>query len=189
MFFNYPVVEVTPAQAAQGIVDITKKWHDFWHSSHGWAPDSAAALLTKPRLARQHSVAKTLPEALDKLSEASDEGHLLMAWTILGALEEGALKMFFCVYYADWENDPQAPKLKSISLTPVDTFLERLITFAAAKDLFDANDVELMRRIQAQRNLVHAFKDGEVLGLDALNPDVVALFRVFESVEARLPYP
>ena len=77
----------------------------FWRSAHGWAPDNAADLLSESRLDWQVSLTDCL--GLWTQHDQLSDGELILAWTNLGALVEGTMKLFFSIYYNDYLNDPQ----------------------------------------------------------------------------------
>src|SRR5690606_23061743 len=82
------------------IASLTRCIMDFW-SDGGWAQGKAAALLNRSMLHWQVSLA----ESLSRWVNTSSDGDLILAWANLGALVEGQMKLFLCVYYHNYEND------------------------------------------------------------------------------------
>ena len=82
-----------------------RKLARFWKAAHGWAPIEAAGLLSKARLDWQVSLSSSLRNWLRDPPAALSDGDLILAWTNLGALIEGTLKLFLSVYYNDFQAD------------------------------------------------------------------------------------
>src|SRR5260221_10813638 len=77
----------------------------FWAASNGWAPVEAAGLLTKSRLDWQTSLSTTLRLWLREPATALSDGELILAWSNLGSLVEGTLKLLLSVFYMDYKQD------------------------------------------------------------------------------------
>lgn len=63
----------------------------------GWAPVEAAGLLTDARLDWQVSLSKTLRLWIREPASALTDGELILAWSNLGSLLEGTLKLLLSV--------------------------------------------------------------------------------------------
>ncbi len=88
----------------ENIENVRTKSHevlDFWSNPQGWAPDSVTRILTVARLDWLKSLTDSLEIWVDKGLQMTD-GELLLACANLGALVEGWLKLFYCVYYEDY---------------------------------------------------------------------------------------
>ena len=98
---NYDVEALSEnnAKVVEKIISLNDKLSAFWASAHGWAPEDAANLLSKSRLDWQVSLSETL-----------HLWELILAWANLGALLEGTLKLFFSIYYSDFQTDIEALK-------------------------------------------------------------------------------
>src|SRR3954452_19895414 len=97
-----------PNAASRGhrrIEFLNRKVAGFWKAAHGWAPIEAAGLLSKARLDWQVSLSSSLRLWLRDQPNALSDGDLILAWTNLGALIEGTLKLFLSVYYDDFRAD------------------------------------------------------------------------------------
>jgi hypothetical protein len=115
------------------IISANSQLADFWGNSHGWAPDEAAIKMSKSRLDWQVELSKTL---IMWDFEDYQQGQLILAWTNLGALIAGTLKLFLSVYHLDYIEDAQSPRVKG-KLAEADTLtLERLKNFCKVKGFF-----------------------------------------------------
>lgn len=74
----------------------------FWQDPQGWAPDSVALILSIARLDWLIGLTNTLSIWIN-LEEEYDAGELLLANANIGALVEGWLKLFYCVYFEDYQ--------------------------------------------------------------------------------------
>ena len=80
----------------------------FWSESHGWAPSDAADLLAEARLDRQLSFTHTLYDYLAPFPQDAAEARQILGYTTLRSLCEGALKLFFSVWFEDYRKDQDA---------------------------------------------------------------------------------
>lgn len=159
----------------------------FWSCPFGWAPDSAANKLSEARLDWMND----LTNCLDIWQEKSiflNNGELLLAWANLGALVEGWLKLFYCVYYEDYLINP---KLRNGDiLEPNDMRFEGLKQFSRGI-LWDKNSewdiwVEL---VQHRRNAIHAFNHKEIGTPFDLIASIDKFNDFIDVINNRLPYP
>ena len=168
----------------------------FWKKAHGWAPIEAAGLLSKSRLDWQASLSSCLRLWLREPSGCLSDGELILAWTNLGSLIEGTLKLFLSVYHNDFYKDIDGQKAagafdhqKKIPKSPDGLTLDRLKKYFVSKGLIKIHDAELVQLVQNRRNAIHAFKDnpiGDETELWQAVRDYLALLR---DINARLPYP
>ena len=107
---NYDVEALSEnnAKVVEKIISLNDKLSAFWASAHGWAPEDAANLLSKSGLDWQVSLSETLHLWIDRYPMT--DGELILAWANLGALLEGTLKLFFSIYYSDFQTDIEALK-------------------------------------------------------------------------------
>lgn len=186
--------EVADFQTVQSIIALSKSMSDFWSNAHGWAPDDAAKLLSKSRLDWQVSLSEALLIWVEK--ETMSDGELILAWANLGALAEGALKLFLSIYYQDFQADVGALKKanaydhkKQSHKAPDGLTLDVLRRYASEKDLFQESERSLIHLIQERRNAVHAFQNRE-LGTSAEFKKAVRGYLGFlKSVDSSIPYP
>ncbi len=178
------------------IESLNRELARFWKTAHGWAPIEAAGLLSKARLDWQVSLSSSLRLWLRDPPNALSDGELILAWTNLGALIEGTLKLFLSVYYNDFQADvenlkaagafdhkAQAPK------SPDGLTLEPLRKYVRARDLIGASGDDLVKLVQERRNAIHAFKNRPI-GDDAEFWSAVRDYlTMLSDVDGRLPYP
>ena len=171
-------------------------WLDrLWSGSGGWAPDSAAEMLSKARLDRLTALAWSLRH-WKSASKPIEEGDLILAWTNLGALVEGALKLFLCVYLEDYKVDEENGKTtgtyhftKKTMIDPDGLHLDSVIRYFEKRKLLADEHLKLARLTQSRRNVIHAFEDAE-LGTHAEFLDAVRGYRsLLREVSLGLPYP
>lgn len=165
----------------------------FWSNSAGWAPADAAQLLSQSRLDRIASLAACL-RYWNGAEELAD-GELILAWTTLGGVMEGVLKLFFCVYLVDYRADEATKQTrafhvkKQILQDPDGLTLDILLSYANLADILPPEELVLARLVQSRRNAIHAFRDREI-GTTAELHQAVRDFRLMlRSLHLRLPYP
>jgi hypothetical protein len=169
---------------------ITRLWSDVF----GWAPLEAANLLSRSRLDWQVSLSRTLalwiPPQLDQ-ERPDAEGCLILAWANLGALVEGTLKWFMCVYYADYcKNDNAVRDSKGSMVDPDSVNFERLRHFfrKAVWTEYDSYDPWILE-IQQRRNAIHAFKDLDIGTFDDYYESLRRYREFLMDVSSRVPEP
>lgn len=161
----------------------------FWSNSHGWAPSSAAELMSKSRLDWQAS----LSHSLRKWSSIkdNDSGELILAWANLGVLVEGSMKLFLSVFFEDYSND-EGKYLDFKTKDQVDPDIlafEKLKQFFRAKELVNKKWFNFIDRVQQRRNAIHAFKDRPIGTVDEFYEDVENYLGFLRDINSRLPYP
>jgi len=174
-----------PEELCSRIGTLTGCIMGFWEGG-GWAQDDARALLDRSMLRWQASLATTLRRWVN----ASSEGDLILAWANLGALVEGQLKLFLCVYYADYQRDVHGIRKRGQRTDPDGSGLENLRNFFVKRIWNVGTDwnpyVEL---VQKRRNAVHAFQHREI-GTFQEWIDALRLHLSFvRDVGGGLPYP
>ncbi len=168
----------------------------FWAASNGWAPVEAAGLLTKSRLDWQTSLSTTLRLWLREPATALSDGELILAWSNLGSLVEGTLKLLLSVFYMDYKQDVDSLKKanafdhkKQKAFSPDGLTLQPLKIFVKQHGLIGDDGNALVDLVQERRNTIHAFKDkplGDGLEFQAAVRGYLVLLR---SASERLPYP
>jgi hypothetical protein len=160
---------------------------DFWKHASGWAPAEASGLLDKSMLEWQASLAL----GLSRWVGAKSAGDLILAWANLGALVEGQLKLFLCVYYNDYKSSVDAIREKKGKLAdpdgcqiePLRQFFERRIWDAGT------NWNPYVKLVQQRRNAIHAFKHRDI-GTFVEWQDALRLHLSFvRDTGGGLPYP
>ena len=107
------------------VSQLTADMMTFWKSASGWAPAEAADLLSRSMLEWQVSLASSL----SRWANATSDGDLILAWTNLGALIEGQLRLFLSVYYEDYKTDAQPMVMRGNVQQPDEASLELLRQF------------------------------------------------------------
>lgn len=180
--------------AANQIVEIAKKWEEFWPNSLGWATQEVVDQLGSAEMERHTSVATSLSYWPERLELHGTIGEYLLAWACLGSVVEGGLKVFFCVYTYDWQQDDDAPTSyenggKRKQNKPSRTMLDSLLKYAKKRNIFEPHDLEMMALVRDQRNLIHPLKQGETLMGSEFNCALVAVASIYQSIDDRIPYP
>lgn len=182
------------AEAVEKIISLNDKLSAFWASAHGWAPEDAANLLSKSRLDWQVSLSETLHLWIDR--DSMTDGELILAWANLGALLEGTLKLFFSVYYSDFQSDIEALKKadaydgkKNTHKEPDGLRFEALRRYAIHKNLFEVEHCEMFKLVQSRRNAIHAYKDRALGTVTEFKDSVRAYMKFLIEVDRRVPYP
>ena len=188
--------EMSPHQVVARIEDINHHLAKFWKNVHGWAPIEAAGLLGKSRLDWQVSLSSSLRLWLRDPPDYLSDGELILAWTNLGSLIEGTLKLFLSVYYNDFKKDVENLKIagaydnkKQESHSPDGLTLDRLRKYVVASKIIDANGDELLKLVQDRRNAIHAFKDRPIGNMKEFQGALRGYMEMLESLEGRLPCP
>src|SRR3972149_6149566 len=101
-----------PPTVVNKIIEANLWLADFWSHSHGWAPNSAADLMSASRLDRQVSLSRTLKLWIRDKGHKLTDGELILAWANLGTLVEGTLKLFCSIHYESYRKDVRAIKDK-----------------------------------------------------------------------------
>ncbi len=191
-----PVNEMAYENAVHRIEKLNTQLAKFWSSSDGWAPVSAAGLLGKSRLDWQVSLSATLHkwESLD--SESMTSGELILAWTNLGSLTEGTIKLLLSIYYETFISDIENLKKsnafnhnKQEAKSPDGLGLEQLRTYCTKRELLDEDELVLVALIQQRRNAIHAFKDRSIGDEQEFQQAVRSYLQLLRNIVARLPYP
>ena len=171
----------------EGIKHKSYNTFSFWENSFGWAPDSAANKLSAARL-------DWLKELTDCLEIWEDKGicltngELLLACSNLGALVEGWLKLFYCVYYEDYLRNPLKQKAQIVE--PNDMSFEKLKQFSRGILWDQSSDWDKwIDRIQKKRNAIHAFNDRDIGTAAEYLDDIRRYDRFIDLLDGRLPYP
>lgn len=174
--------------AIDKIIRVTMAQEKFWSASHGWAPTTPADLLAEARLDRQLSFTHTLYDYLEPFPQDAAEARQILGYTTLRSLCEGALKLFFAVFFEDYRKDKDAVYDRKQSLiSPEDIAFDRLIVLYGKKGgtAFEA----FLRRIQQRGNAIHHFCDRDIGTHAELVADIVAFRDFVLAVNDRLPYP
>lgn len=176
----------TPSQLCNRIAVRTKSIMEFWQHSSGWAPADVSGLLDSSMLEWQTSLSASLLRWVG----ATSSGDLILAWTNLGALVEGQLKLFLCVYYLDYKADVDAIRKKGKLADPDGCALEPLRQFFV-KRIWDVgtNWNPYVEDVQRRRNAIHAFKHRNIGTFVDWETGLRLHLSFIRDVGGRLPYP
>jgi hypothetical protein len=177
-----------PSSSIDKIIQIVKAQESFWSQSHGWAPKDAADLLAEARLDRQLSFTHTLQDYLAPFPPDAAEARQILGYTTLRSLCEGALKLFFSVWFEDYRKDQDAVyDRKQALISPEDIALDKLIVLYAKKG--DEKFEPFLRRIQQRGNAIHHFRNRDIGTQAELVADIVEFKEFLLAVNGQLPYP
>lgn len=195
--FSLPDEEVL-----ERIESLTGGLMGFWKNAKGWAPAEAADILKGSMLEWQTSLATSLKRWMG----CKSEGDLILAWTNLGSLAEGALKLFLCAYLHDFLKDSKAAiekkhkakgtaeaeieKLKAEIDAPDGLALEALKVFFA-KHIWD-NKAEphlYLTDLQKRRNAIHAFQKKDIGTFSDFKAAIRHHLLLLRRINGMLPYP
>ncbi|WP_051117867.1 hypothetical protein [Vibrio campbellii] len=172
----------------KNIISGNEQLASFWGNSHGWAPDSAADLMSKSRLDWQVSLSKTLHKWT--FNEVTYDGELILAWANLGALVEGSLKLLLSVYYEDYSGDLDNVKnRKGKQVDPDALAIEKLKQFFKKKELLNEEWFLYIDLVQQRRNAIHAYKDRPIGDHDEFREAVGQYLQLLRTINQMLPYP
>lgn len=119
-------------------------------------------------------------------------GRLILAWTNLGSLVEGTMKLFLSVWYEDYKKDVEAIKKKGRKkgkLTDPDNLqLEPMRQFFR-KRIWDEDWDAWIQHIQQRRNAIHAYKNRDIGTFNEFFVDVRRYLEFLRYINSRLPYP
>ncbi|MBW9171198.1 hypothetical protein K2F43_08240 [Clostridium estertheticum] len=164
----------------------TRKVMSEWKDVFGFAPDTAANKLYDARLDWIIELTDCL-EIWSKKGVFLTEGELLLARANLGAVTEGWLKFFYCVYYEDYIKNPKKDTKGNIR-EPNELSFE-LLKQSSRTILWETNDDwDLwVGSVQSKRNAIHAFNDKEIGTPILFMEDLDKLMEFIKLICGRLP--
>ena len=185
MTLDSDTIKYSPEELCSRIAILTSCIMDFW-SDGGWASQEATKLLDESMLRWQASLAKSLARWID----ATSEGDLILAWANLGALVEGQLKLFLCVYYDDYKRDVEAIRKRGLLIDPDGCMLEGLRQFFV-KRIWDVgtNWNPYVKMVQDRRNAIHAFQHRDIGTLQDWTEALRLHLPFVRDTAGSLPYP
>jgi hypothetical protein len=176
------------AATIDGIIRTHGNLASTWDGGlRGWAPRETSELLERNSLRRLLALARTLPSWLD--SSMQSDGHLTLAWASLGALLEGSMRFFLCVYEPNYSQDPVAHYGKT--LAPDKLNLEFLRQFFSRANVWMSDDAEERDRyvlsVQKRRNAIHAYQGRDIGTFDEFWESVQEYGQLIADLASRLP--
>lgn len=169
------------------IKDKSHNTFNFWSNPTGWASDSVSDILIVSRLDWLENLTDSLTIWIERSYSLTD-GELLLACANLGALVEGWLKLFYCVYHEDYEKSPIKNKDKVIA--PNNLRFETLKQFSRGI-LWDEGSIwdSWIEKVQHKRNAIHAFNTKDIGSPTEFLEDINRFWEFISMVDSRLPYP
>lgn len=176
-------------QAIEDIIRVNEHICDFWGDG-GWAPKSASEMLSKSRLDWQVSLSKNLLRWILVPDEDEHDGSLILAWVNLGALVEGTMMWFLCVYHEDYSSYPFEKKGKSVE--PEELRFNQLCIFflntvwtESQKERWDS----FVNLVRERRNAIHAYKDRSIGSFEEFVEAAIKYRSFLLDHERAVPYP
>ncbi len=192
---NKADTELPITEAIDRIERLNDGLANFWGNG-GWASGDTAELISKSRLDWQVSLSRSLRHWANEPADSIEDGDLILAWTNLGSLIEGTIKLFLSVYFSDYKNDIEKLKQthawhekKKTLLEPDGLTIGVLLHYCKLAELLPADELELCELVQSRRNAIHAFKDRPIGTGSELHLAIKAYLGMLRSTNSRLPYP
>ena len=155
----------------------------------GWASNDTVDILDNSRLDWLIDLSGVLSFWKEKAKNKMNNGELLLAYATLGALVEGWLKLFYCLYIKDYSNDNRLQNEKSgTKIAPNDLSFEMLKQFSRTVlwDIGDTKDL-WVEKIQKRRNAIHAFNNRNIGTADEYISDVEEYCKFTQDVWVQFP--
>lgn len=189
VFRNEELEEVR--QAINDIVAIYRDHKYFWGNAAGWAPEEAEKILTRSRLDWLHALAESLFTWTEVYRTSTDnEGKLILAWTNLGALLEGGIKLFLSVHVNQYQISKHRYQDEKGNLIEPDVLtLEKLKVFLQKENIFEKKWFPFILLVQQRRNAIHAYKHREIGNWNEFYECIKELRTFTQEIKGRLPYP
>lgn len=178
-------------RAINEIVEIYRDHQYFWGNAAGWAPEEAEKILTRSRLDWLHALSESLFTWTEVYRTSTDnEGKLILAWTNLGALLEGGIKLFLSVHVNQYQNSQHRFQDQKGNLIEPDVLpLEKLKVFLQKENIFEKKWFPFISLVQQRRNAIHAYKHREIGNWTEFYESIKKLRTFTQEIKGRLPYP
>jgi hypothetical protein len=179
-----------PFTVVDKIIEANSWLADFWSHSHGWAPKRAADLMSASRLDRQVSLSRTLKLWIRDINHKLTDGELILAWSNLGSLVEGTLKLFCSIYYESYRKDIRAVRKKSGEIINPDIIsLEQLKVICHNSAGFEKKWFDFIDLVQRRRNAIHAYQDKDIGDTKEFYKCLEKYLYFIERIQCDIPYP
>lgn len=186
------VNDLSYEEVVDKIVNLNNFVKEFWSSAQGWAPNSAANMLSNSRLDWLLSMSHSLYKWEEDPSGKSYNGDLILAWVNLGALTEGAMKLFLSVFYEDYLADANIIKQRGQDIDPDGAMFNGLRNFFV-KSIWNNDETHhfntWLELIQQRRNAIHAFRDREIESFFDFREQVKKYLEFLIYILEKLPIP
>jgi hypothetical protein len=178
-------------EVIKGLVDIYRDHQFFWSNAGGWATAEAETILSRSRLDWLHALSDSLFTWTDIYRTTTDnEGKLILAWTNLGALLEGGIKLFLSVHITSYNSSLNCYKDPfGMIIEPDGLSLEKLKVFLQKESLFDYKWYSFITKVQQRRNAIHAYKDRDIGTWAEFYQSIEQLYLFTKEIKECLPYP
>lgn len=177
--------------AIRDITRINEHIREFWgNGCPGWAPPQAAEMLSKSRLDWQVSLSHTLRKWCEQPQEDQHDACLILAWANLGALVEGTMKWFLCVFYSDYSENPvrqnnKTKEAEELALWKLTEYFSNTVWTDTQKQRW----APLADLVRQRRNAIHAYKDRDIGNFDEFRKAVMEYRKFLLDHCSQVPYP
>lgn len=182
-------ISSTPIEAA--IEHATLIWTSItntWTKDNGWVPSDVRGLLEQSNLSMHAELTRTLRLWIPRGPELEEHGRLVLGWSNLGSLVEGALKLFLCVHLFNYY-DSGALRRRGDVVNPDSAPFELLLQFIE-KHVYPADQwgwQKWLRAVQHSRNCIHAFRYKSIGTHDDLLDDIIKYTEFLKDITLHLP--
>ena len=182
--------EIPIEEVVQRIIKLNSGITRFWQETRSYAPIEAAKLLNKSRLDWQLSLTYCLKIWIDIPPDESAEGRLILAWTNLGSLVEGMMKLFLSVWHRTYLDDKNYIAMRTIKgeLQDADKLRFEQIRQYFNKAIWDDGWDSWVSHIQHKRNAIHAYRDRDIGIHQEFLEELRKYLTFLRYINARLPY-
>ncbi len=189
------------------IIKLTEGLVEFWGNSYGWATIDSTNILTKSRLDWQASLSRQLKLFLNE-ETIKESGALILAWTTLGSLTEGIMKLFLSIWYENYKEELNKKDISSIRrkngirdlIEPDELVLDNLRVFfqfrvypKKVREIWKKEGqidwIDWILKIQNRRNAIHAFKHREIGTFDEFYIELRNYLDFMRLISSTFPYP
>ena len=160
----------------------------LWRSCRGFAPDDVASKVESAMLDWLSDLTDALSIWVEKGDQMS-EGELILARTNMGAIVESWLRLFYCVFYEDYQKQPLVVKGKPVDPDHRNMRFEDLKEYSIGI-LWDSNTDPLylwVDKIQRYRNAIHSFRYRDIGTANGFMGDMDSLCDFVAMIRNRLP--
>jgi len=192
-------------EVIERIITLTEGLAEFWGNANGWAPIEASNLMSKSRLDWQSSLARML-RFFNTEEVKKEEGGLILAWTTLGSLTEGVLKLFLSVWYKNYEESALKETLKGytdkngnliepdrLMLEKLRVFLQKEVYPKEIRDIWKKQHrldlIDWILKVQQRRNAIHAYENREIGNFDEFFIELKKFLIFMRRLTDGFPYP
>ena len=173
------------------IIQLTEKMCSIVNNGAGWLSKESMNLLKISRLDWHLSLTRNLEYWIENDFQDEEFAKLILAWTNLGAIVEGSLKLILSIFKYDYQKDTDAYQNNNGELIKPDVLpLEKLRIFCDGK-IWKTNKErnDWILKIQQYRNSIHAYKNRSIGTFDEFYQDLEHYLNLLIAIDERIPYP